>query len=191
MRADAERNRDAVLAAAGRLFDEASDPDQVSMDAIAAAAGVGKGTLFRRFGDRTGLVRALYERRARHLHDTLTESLVAPTPATSGVGARPPAERALELLRALLRFKMDNRVLTLALENAGGGSPYRTEMYDRAHALLTDLVTRARGPRSAEYLAHALLSAVRSDLVEYLREWPDQRWDTDLMTLVDAVLRRS
>ena len=29
------------------------------MDAVAAAAGVGKGTLFRRFGDRAGLVRAV------------------------------------------------------------------------------------------------------------------------------------
>ena len=53
-RADAARNRGKVLAAAERLFAERG-PSRVSMDAVAAEAGVGKGTLFRRFGDRAGL----------------------------------------------------------------------------------------------------------------------------------------
>ena len=124
------------------------------MDDVAAAAGVGKGTLFRRFGDRIGLIRALYEERGLRLQDALT---VSPT--------RPAAEQAAELLRAMLRFKLDNRVLTLALESAGGGSPYRNEAYDHWHALLAGLVAEARGPQAADYLAHALLAAVRSDLV--------------------------
>ena len=47
-----------VLAAAERLFAERG-PANVTMDAVAAEAGVGKGTLFRRFGDRAGLARAV------------------------------------------------------------------------------------------------------------------------------------
>ncbi|MFI5927565.1 hypothetical protein ACIA3K_16445 [Micromonospora sp. NPDC051543] len=101
---------------------------------------------------------------------------------------RPATEQAVELLRAMLRFKRDNRVLTLALESAGGGNPYRNEAYDHWHALLADLVTEARGPQSADYLAHALLAAVRSDLVEHLRDWPEDRWHAGLGALVGSVL---
>ena len=57
-RADAARNRRRILAAAEKLFAE-NGVSCTSMDAIAAEAGVGKGTLFRRFGDRASLARCL------------------------------------------------------------------------------------------------------------------------------------
>ena len=59
-RADARRNRLRVLEAADRLFTE-HGVKNVSLDAIAAEAGVGKGTVFRRFGDRAGLAVALLD----------------------------------------------------------------------------------------------------------------------------------
>ena len=59
-RADAQRNRKKVLSAAERLF-ACHGVENVSMDAIAAEAGVGKGTLFRRFGDRAGLALAVLD----------------------------------------------------------------------------------------------------------------------------------
>ncbi|MET8801049.1 helix-turn-helix domain-containing protein, partial [Nocardia sp. NPDC004568] len=62
-RKDAARNRAAVLAAADALFARSQSPDDLTMADIAAAAGVGKATLFRAFGDRAGLLRALYEAR--------------------------------------------------------------------------------------------------------------------------------
>lgn len=46
-RADATRNREAVLAAADTLFAQCESPQSVTMADIAAAAGVGKATLFR------------------------------------------------------------------------------------------------------------------------------------------------
>ncbi len=61
-RGDAARNRARVLEAASRLFDE-QGVEAVTMDAVACAAGVGKGTLFRRFGDRAGLCLALLDGR--------------------------------------------------------------------------------------------------------------------------------
>src|SRR6266540_1688079 len=57
-RADAARNRAKILQAAERLFAKRG-VENVSMDDIAKAAGVGKGTLFRRFDDRATLVRTL------------------------------------------------------------------------------------------------------------------------------------
>jgi AcrR family transcriptional regulator len=57
MRADARRNRERLLAAARDvLVDQGPD---APLDAIAAAAGVGIGTLYRRFPDRRALVRAV------------------------------------------------------------------------------------------------------------------------------------
>ncbi|MFH8609944.1 TetR/AcrR family transcriptional regulator [Streptomyces sp. NPDC018029] len=161
-RADAQRNREAVLAAAERLFTERGDPDRVSMDDIAAAAGVGKGTLFRRFGDRVGLVKALVEQRTEQLRADVVSG-----PPPLGPGA-PAGERALALLDALLCLKLDTRPLMLALESAGSGSPYRNDTYALWHAELTALLTEARGEQDADFLAHALLAAVRSDLIEHL-----------------------
>ncbi|WP_017592731.1 TetR/AcrR family transcriptional regulator [Nocardiopsis potens] len=176
MRADAVRNREAVLRAAGRLFDAADDPERVSMDDVAAAAGVGKGTLFRRFGDRAGLIRALYEERAERLYASLE-----PDPG------RPAADAVGDLMSALLRFKIENRALARAFENAGGG-PYTASGYDRLHSRLTGLMTEARGPDSADFLAHALLAGVRSDLVEHLGDWPEERLRAGMAALVRSVL---
>ncbi|MEU6121396.1 helix-turn-helix domain-containing protein [Streptomyces sp. NPDC047123] len=161
-RADAQRNREAVLAAADRLFAERGTPDRVSMDDIATAAGVGKGTLFRRFGDRAGLVKALVEQRTERLR---ADVVAGPPPL--GPGA-PAEERALALLDALLRLKLDTRPLMLALESAGSGSPYQNDTYTLWHTELTALLVEARGEKDADFLAHALLAAVRSDLIEHL-----------------------
>src|SRR5882757_1734291 len=59
-RGDAARNRALLLDAARRLVAERG-PDAVTMDDVAAAAGVGKGTLFRRFGSRAGLMMVLLD----------------------------------------------------------------------------------------------------------------------------------
>lgn len=178
MRADAARNREAVLQAAGRLFDTADDPAGVSMDDVAAAAGVGKGTLFRRFGDRAGLIRALYELR--------TERMTAELEEGGDEGAVDAVARTMD---ALLRFKIENRALSRALESLGGGSPYTNAAYGGLHARLAALIAATRGPEAADFLAHALLAAVRSDLVDHLADWPDDRLKSGVQTLVRSVLR--
>ncbi|WP_017625099.1 TetR/AcrR family transcriptional regulator [Nocardiopsis chromatogenes] len=177
MRADAARNREAVLQAAGLLFDSADDPAGVSMDDVAAAAGVGKGTLFRRFGDRAGLVRALYELR--------TERMAAEFEGATG--GEDPVEAVVRIMDALLRFKIENRALSRALESLGGGSPYTNAAYGRWHARVAALMAEARGPEAADFLAHALLAAVRSDLVDHLDDWPDAHLKAGVEELVRSV----
>ncbi|REK90802.1 TetR/AcrR family transcriptional regulator [Streptomyces inhibens] len=178
-RADALRNRETVLAAADELFARSESPRSVSMDEIAAAAGVGKGTLFRRFGDRTGLIRAVFEARIEPLRHAVEAG-----PAPLGPSA-PPRERVPALLDAVLCFKLDNRHLSLALEEAGSGSPYQAAHYAWWHGILRDLLERMRdaadgtadGPADgtaagpapeSDFTAHALLAATRADLVEHL-----------------------
>ncbi|MCU1405460.1 MAG: TetR/AcrR family transcriptional regulator [Glaciihabitans sp.] len=58
LRADARRNRDAIVAAARDVFDR---DEQVRFDDFAAHAGVGVGTLYRHFPTREALAAAVYE----------------------------------------------------------------------------------------------------------------------------------
>lgn len=61
LRADARRNREAVLDAASALF--ARHGDAVQMDEIAERAGLGVGTLYRHFADKQALLAAIIGRR--------------------------------------------------------------------------------------------------------------------------------
>src|SRR5260370_11015699 len=80
-RRDAAAHRQQVLAAARRLFEERG-VEAVTMDDIAQAAGVGKGTLYRRYADKGQLVLALMDTCVGTLHTELTD-LVRPDPADS------------------------------------------------------------------------------------------------------------
>ncbi|MFG2676617.1 TetR/AcrR family transcriptional regulator [Streptomyces sp. NPDC048445] len=161
-RADATRNREAVLAAADTLFARCESPEAVTMADIAAAAGVGKATLFRGFGDRTGLIHALYEMRLAPIRLAVEEGPPPLGPTT------PPLERVPALLDAVLCFKIDNRYLALALEGTGGDSPYAAEHYERWHSTLQAALEQIPGLADSDFTAHALLAATRADLVEHL-----------------------
>ncbi|MFG2532159.1 TetR/AcrR family transcriptional regulator [Streptomyces sp. NPDC048516] len=185
-RADALRNREAVLAAADELFARSESPRGVSMDDVAAAAGVGKGTLFRRFGDRTGLIQAVFASRIEPLRAAVETGPAPLGPAT------PPRERVPAVLDALLKFKLDNRHLSLALEEAGSGSPYQAAHYAWWHDILRDALSRLPGTDdNADFTAHALLAATRADLVEHLagaEGMSPRRMRNRLAAFVDTVL---
>ncbi|MBK3632246.1 TetR/AcrR family transcriptional regulator [Streptomyces sp. MBT97] len=161
-RKDANRNREAVLAAADALFARRGSPEDVTMADVAAAAGVGKGTLFRAFGDRAGLLRALYEARLEPVRRAVETGPPPLGPAT------PPRDRVPALLDTILCFKLDNRRLALALEEGGSGSPYRAEHYERWHSLLRAVLEQIPGLTDSDFTTHALLAATRADLVEHL-----------------------
>jgi len=109
MRADAARNRTRLLEAAARLVAERG-PEQLTMEAVATAASVGKGTVFRRFGDRNGLLMALLDHAEHHYQESF---LSGPPPL--GPGA--PAVQRLEAFGpATLRHLAAHRALLLAAE---------------------------------------------------------------------------
>jgi AcrR family transcriptional regulator len=60
LRADAARNRERILTAAAKLF--ADRGLEATLDDIAAQAGVGVGTVYRRFPNKEALVEALFEK---------------------------------------------------------------------------------------------------------------------------------
>jgi AcrR family transcriptional regulator len=77
-RADARRNREKLLAAAGELF--ATVGTDVSLDAVAKRAGVGIGTLYRNFPTRDALVEAAYRAEVAHLYEAAAALLEASPP---------------------------------------------------------------------------------------------------------------
>lgn len=161
-RADAARNRQKVLAAAERLFAERG-ADAVSMDDVAAAAGVGKGTLFRRFGDRAGLARALLSEREGAFQEELIRG-----PAPLGPGA-PAVERLVAFGRGLLGLFEAHGDLLVAAEVGSAGARFRASPYAVYRLHLTLLLREALPLRDAEYLADALLSVLGAELLGYLR----------------------
>lgn len=158
-RADAARNRVAVLDAAARLFAE-HGVDGVTMDAVAAAAGVGKGTVFRRFGDKAGLAVALLDERERDLQQAI---LSGPPPL--GPGESGPAERLAAFVDAYLDYVLDHLDLVRMSETASPGARYRIGAYRFWHrhvALL--LAAAAPGPGTdADALAHAVLAPLAAE----------------------------
>jgi AcrR family transcriptional regulator len=78
LRADARRNLERVLDAAEEAF-AASGPD-ASIDEIARLAGVGHGTVFRRFPTKDDLIYAVVERHVAQMRDLAEEALDADDP---------------------------------------------------------------------------------------------------------------
>ncbi|MFE2146083.1 TetR/AcrR family transcriptional regulator [Streptomyces sp. NPDC059456] len=157
-RADAARNRAAVLEAAARLFAE-HGVEAVSMDQVAAAAGVGKGTLFRRFGDKAGLGAALLDARERVLQEAM---LSGPPPL--GPGA-PADERLAAFLDAYLDYLLGHLALVRMSETATAGARYRIGAYRFWHRHVAILLAGTPDP---DHAAHALLAALAADHVAAL-----------------------
>ncbi|GAA1968678.1 TetR/AcrR family transcriptional regulator [Amycolatopsis minnesotensis] len=153
IRQDAARNRAAILEAATALFDR-EGVEGVSMDDIAEAAGVGKGTVFRRFGDRTALIEAVLEPRVRELREAVETG-----PPPLGPGGTVPA-----YVDALFDFVWRNRPLIRALEHRG---PYAYYANDASQFWIAELARRLEGV-DTDYLAHAVLTALRADVIDYL-----------------------
>jgi AcrR family transcriptional regulator len=155
-RADAARNRERVLSAARRLFAERG-AGSVTIEEVARAAGVAKGTVFHRFGDRAGLALALLDEHERALQDRILRG-----PPPLGPGA-PPRERLLAFLAALAELTVEHRELLLEVDHAAPAARYRTGAYQAwlQHTVLL------LGPDSA-LRAHLLLAPVAADLVSHL-----------------------
>lgn len=161
-RSDAARNRQRILDAAERLFAERG-PDSVSMDDIARAAGVGKGTLFRRFGDRANLARSVLSS-----HEAaFQEALIRGAPPL-GPGA-PPAERLVAFGRGMLGLVDAHRDLLLAAETGSPCGRYRAGPYASYRFYVRSLLEEAAPSLDPEYTADAVLATLGAELVAHLR----------------------
>ncbi|WP_371660900.1 TetR/AcrR family transcriptional regulator [Streptomyces sp. NBC_00280] len=122
LRADAERNRDRILAAARRLY--ATEGLGVSMASVAREAGVGKATLGRRFATREELINAVFADRMDAYAAAVTEALADPDAWHGFTGYI----HAICAMQAADRGFAD--VLTMAFPTAKALEARRTESYN-------------------------------------------------------------
>lgn len=161
-RADAARNRTRLLDAAARLVAERG-AEHVTMQEIAEAAGVGKGTLFRRFRDRDGLLLALLGEAEDEFEKAYTEG---PPPLGPGAPAR-------DRLEAFGRALIDR----IAADADLGAALGRQVLHDRRHASdtgrafhrhISTLLREAGVDGDHDMLARALLAFASFETTDHL-----------------------
>jgi AcrR family transcriptional regulator len=183
-RRDALRNRERVLAAAHRLVSE-SGVEAVEIREVARAAGVGVGTVYRRFGDKAGLVASLLDERERRFQDRL---LSGPPPL--GPGA-PPRDRLVAFLHDLVDLVDENLQLLRALHGSTPGARFRVGAY-RAWRLHATILLEAAAPGiDAPWFAEMILAPLAADLYYHQRYdlgVSRERLRQNLADAVDAVV---
>ena len=183
-RADARRNRERILCAAARLIDQ-HGIDDISMDDVAAEAGVGKGTLYRRFGDRASLVRALIEEPERDFQ----EAVIRGEPPL-GPGA-PALERLHAFGEGLLRLLDTHARFILSGDKIPVGRyGHPVYVFQQAHVAMLLREILGEGVRT-EYLVDCLLAPLSAEPFLYQREARGMSLDEMIdgwHTLADAVV---
>jgi AcrR family transcriptional regulator len=132
LRKDAERNRHRILEAARELFAERGL--EVTLNDIAHHAGVGVGTVYRRFPDKAKLIEGLFEQRLQEIGALAQTAHDEPDPWRGLVRFY---EQALELQAA-------DRGLNELVLGAPAAPERLAKMRAQLRPLLADLVERAR-----------------------------------------------
>lgn len=161
-RADAARNREKILDAAAGLL-AARGPDAVTMNGVAQAAGIGVGTVYRRFGEVAHLLGALLDERERQFQ---AEFLTGPAPL--GPGA-PPADRLRAFLHAYADYVAEQQTLMSAVEAASPAARYTSPAYLAVHLHVSMLLRQLRPEADAAVLAHLLLAPFTPSLLHHLK----------------------
>jgi AcrR family transcriptional regulator len=159
-RTDAAANRVRILEAAVRVLAERGAAG-TSIDAVACAAGVGKGTVFRRFGDRAGLFEALMDEHLREFQDAF---MFGPPPL--GPGA-PAEDRLVAFFDGLLDLHDRHLEVMLALDRDRLGAPIGGYLALSVH--VESLIREISPALDAPVTAQLLLNAVNPYLLRYLR----------------------
>jgi AcrR family transcriptional regulator len=157
-RGDAARNRALLLDAARRLVAERG-ADAVTMDDIAAAAGVGKGTVFRRFGSRSGLMVVLLDEDERASQQAF---MFGPPPL--GPDA-PPLDRLVAFGRERLRFAHAHHELLVAANRDPASRYGAAAMVQRTHVRM--LLASAGTTGDLDSQTDALVALLEAEYVEH------------------------
>ena len=174
-RADAARNRERVLAAAKEVF--SAGGVEASLEAVARAAGVGIGTLYRHFPTREALFEAVYRREVQQLAD-LAEKLKQATP---------PIEALQQWMRSNVKFVATKKGMSAALALATyKNSELFSYSFDQLTRAAGGLLERAiaageiRDDISPEDLLRALVGMC------YMHDQPG--WQKSVLRLVDVFI---
>jgi AcrR family transcriptional regulator len=156
-RADAERNRSKILAAARTAFADADSGAEISMAEISRRAGVGMATLYRNFPDRRQLLEALY-----------TDEVDAICEATQTVGGETPGAVLTAWLRRFFAFSTSKRhIASELLTHLDSSNPVFGE--SRARVLASGRPLLAAAQRSHEIRRDLALEQILDMIVAIAR----------------------
>lgn len=155
-RSDAARNRARLLEAAERLI-ERHGIDAVTMGAVAAEAGVGKGTVFRRFESREGLMGALLDK-----SETEWQAAVMSGPPPLGPGAE-PWDRLMAFGRSRLETTLKHADL---IRNAGTSGTRSYAAYSFAAMHVRYLLAQLGVTGDLPLLATALMAPMELPILD-------------------------
>ncbi|HEX8008005.1 MAG TPA: helix-turn-helix domain-containing protein [Trebonia sp.] len=160
-RADAVRNRRHLLKVARDMLAE-HGADRLTMDGLAERAGLGKGTVFRRFGTRAGIFHALLDEEERAFQEQV---LSGPPPL--GPGA-PPLDRLIAYGGARASFMVSNHEIARAALDSNQPRPAgRQTPISQVHIRML-LGQMDLGPADLDLLAVQLTAALDGPLLLYL-----------------------
>jgi AcrR family transcriptional regulator len=179
LRADAERNRLRILDAAAEVFAERGL--NVSLDEIAARAGVGVGTVYRRFADRDELIDALFRARVEEMLGLLEEAAANPD----------PWEGLIEFIERGSEFQGRNRGLKQLMFSARGGR----EWVDRVRATIRPAVGKlvaaakeqGRLREDFELTDVPLIEFTLAGTIDFTAESDGEEWRRILGFIVDGM----
>jgi AcrR family transcriptional regulator len=165
-RKDAQRNHQLILAAAGELF--ARDGVETSLDDVAAAAGVGVGTVYRHFPTKDALLDELFEETVAELVAISDEALADPDPWAGFV----------RFVESVAEAFASNRALEDVLRQANRGQERLAVARDRLAAPVTELVKRAKAAgKLPTNFETGDVAMIHSMLVAVIRDTEDRRPD--------------
>jgi AcrR family transcriptional regulator len=160
-RADAVRNRRHLLVTAREMLAE-QGADKLTMDGLAERAGLGKGTVFRRFGTRAGIFQALLDDDER---DFQRQVLAGPAPLGPGAA---PLDRLIAYGLARIDFLIGHREIARAALDARERVPAGSQTpMSREHVRFL-LGEMRLGDADLDVLATQLTAALDGPLLLYL-----------------------
>ena len=160
-RADAARNRLHLLATAREMVVE-QGAGKLTMDGLAERAGVGKGTVFRRFGSRAGIFQALLDDDERAFQEQV---LSGPPPLGPGAA---PLDRLVAYGRARTGFLIEHREVARAALDRGRPIPAGAQTPLSQMHIRVLLAQVAPDDADLDILAVQLTAALDGPLVLYL-----------------------
>jgi AcrR family transcriptional regulator len=182
-RADAIRNRQLLLDTAGRLFAEYG-VESVSMSQLAQAAGVGKGTLYRNFTNKTEICYALLDQDQRDLQ-TQTLRRLGEYPAE-------PLENLRWFLEAAAHFVIRNREMLVAGVEAGNVSSLQFDAHLWWRQTIRGLLARLNPLGDLDYMTDVLYVMLDINTIHFQQTflgYPAERIIAGLNRTLDRLLR--
>lgn len=159
-RSDAARNRRKILDATAHIVAH-QGIDALSIHEVAQLANLGVGTVYRRFGDRAGLIFALLDEREQEFQHSF---LAGPPPL--GPGAE-PKERIRAFLHALADRVYSQRDLLLQAEISSPMARFRSGPYTVYHSHLVALIDHALPDADGVCLADSLLAPLAARVLTF------------------------